>query len=306
MSDWREHAAKEEWLKIFHPDLSDRDCSDLLAMLRKAVPMIKVQNSKEWTTRHKLPNEVEGADLKHAAQTLDEGELESMVDGDPPSPLEEWTDAEAQARRYLQKALDEPEPTTGDEELSRKTHARKALEALNEIASKMKTTVKQAANPEEAASIEEAMALVAHFALSAGLHAQTAAGKNFVFFALAREKQLVGQSAARDEINADRRSAAQKWKANAEEIARQHWRNKPGASALEIAGRVLTEFVARAEKIKAGIKARNAESDDMSDEDIAFSVREALQDQGLANADGVLPSISTIRKAIGKIKSGVS
>jgi hypothetical protein len=193
-------------------DLSDQDCPDLLAMLKKAIPMIKVQNGKEWTTRHKLPKEVEGADLKHAALTLVLGELQAMVDGDPSSPFEEWTDAEAQARRYLQKALDEPEPTTGDEELSRKTHARKALESLDEIAFWKNLKVKQAADAEEAAWIEEAIGAVAHFALSAGLHAQTAAGKSFELLALGREKQLVGQSAAREGINADRRSAAQNGK----------------------------------------------------------------------------------------------
>jgi hypothetical protein len=69
---------------------------------------------------------------------------------------------------------------------------------------------------------------------------------------------------------------------------------------------VLTEFGARAEKNEADIKAQNAESGDMSDEDVAFFVREASQDQGLANADGVLPSKATIRKAIGKIKPGAS
>ena len=60
-------------------------------------------------------------------------------------------EAEAQARGYLQKALDEPEPTTGDEELSRKTHARKALESLDEIAFWKNLKVKQAADAEEAA-----------------------------------------------------------------------------------------------------------------------------------------------------------
>jgi hypothetical protein len=302
MSYWRGNAKSGRWREINHLHPSKKDQRVLLAMLEEAVPMKEIKNGMERTSRHALPNEVTGPDLKYAAMVLHLGELKASVDGEPPTPTTQWSEMQEQARRFLEQALDESEYTTGDAELSRNAHLERARECLDEIADLTKFCTGMAVSKAEAERMRHAMAEAAINAFSLGRHAQASLGKLFEQLAAAQEKVLLDRSGAREGHNARRRSVALKWNETARSIASKLWANKPSASASQIAKSVRKEIEAQTANIRAAYEKDPAEVAHLKGQQIAAYVQDELLEGGLVNAIGETPAVDGIRRAISSLK----
>jgi len=222
-NDW--DAVDEWWRNWFLENPDDGQAlGDLLAALRKKVPVIRVENGIERYDRHircdDEPSEWrrEREPLKGAAKILEVGELEAAVEGIPESSLRKWQAQEALVRERLQPFLEAPEVTKGAEELSRWAHTLAAFERLASIGSTSRWMTNQMGSDHDAAWIREVIAEIALLAFDSGRHTQAAWGKDFEKLSVAREEQIRGfveNNEGRAIHNAKRTAAAAKWKAHA-------------------------------------------------------------------------------------------
>ena len=151
---------------------------ELLERVRQAVPRVTIQNGMEATSRFALPQELPAkSSIRAAAEILELGELEALVDGEPPRGAEVWNDALRQAQSYLDRAEAEGEITSGSSELSRFEHIRSAREALSELNLAMRLNEENFTSSTDKAWAADAFSEVAYIAYMAGRRVQVAWGK---------------------------------------------------------------------------------------------------------------------------------
>lgn len=194
MTDWRALFAKGDcngienimqWLKPL-------DQAELLAAIKKAVPMITEENGMERRERHASPREVP-EELKGAAKILYFGELEARVSGEPPGDIEIWAEVRSAAEEELRQFAAADEVTKGDATLSRQKHAQDALEFLQTMDISFSWARCQIDDDDERAWFDEAVASVAWQTFNAGRHYEVARYKWIESSAVRGEKVAGGQ-----------------------------------------------------------------------------------------------------------------
>lgn len=150
--------------------------------LRRDVPRIARCNGVEETEEYVLPSEAP-EEWRGAAEILYLGELDAILDKEPPSALQEWQSARAIVETELGRFMEADEVTEGEPTLSRCGHAEQAIETLADI-DRLGSWMRGELNPEDRSWLDELVAEVAHLAFSAGSHARSALGKDYERWAL--------------------------------------------------------------------------------------------------------------------------
>jgi len=194
----------------------------LLSALRNAVPTIPEENGMERRKRHLTskadPKFWQGREhLKGAADILELGELEAAIEGDPPIASEVWRDTRSIIEPFLQTYLSENEVTEGTDDLSRRTHAREALDLLHYVDNAGDFLSRELDVQEDKDWLKEALAEIANCAFAAGRHTQAAWGKEFEKLAVAKEKQIRALP-KNSPINEERKKTAALWRAHATRV----------------------------------------------------------------------------------------
>lgn len=216
LSDWRQLFDKKKWDRLddlWRHDVSQEVCAEILAALRKVVPVVERTNGTERKLEHALPHEVP-ADLAGAAKILCMGELEAnaLGDGFTPTYLTQWNDLLPQVQRACAELAALPEVTVGDADMSRVYHATEAGELLAFIPAILEATLypgdAEDEEPDELApALQEHVATAVIYAFAAGRHFQLAVGKEHEPDAVRGEKVLTsarGGGAKRRGQTADR------------------------------------------------------------------------------------------------------
>lgn len=196
---WDERwSAVENWWRSYSymsdDNLDTASLRTLLTKLQAIVPTKKIMNGTELRIHHVHPNDVP-AHLKGAAMILLQGELECVVKGDAflPNPVQTWETVCVDIRQRMKLLLNEDEVTEGDTSISRQSHARAALGALDAV-ELARTAFLSDVSANEASfgedSLQQLPAELALFAFSAGVHARLALGKRIEQWA------VVGKAAA--------------------------------------------------------------------------------------------------------------
>jgi hypothetical protein len=206
---WRKRAAAD--LGIAESDLSDdhyptvdwrhwtfEQKRDLLETCRRDVPRVTMQNGVEIDRRFANPHDAQVKNdpyLKFLSKELYLGVLEADVMTEsrsdwPPSSQQEWEDLRKDLCAALEDFVADPEEVTkGDDELSRQGHARRALEALEELEKAERWLLDECRDEHERAWLREALAVVAQCVYSAGRHTLAAQLKPFERYAVTGHKQ---------------------------------------------------------------------------------------------------------------------
>lgn len=149
----------------------------LLEALKRIVPTTTEVNGTETQTRHRHPAEL-GTDLRAgAAKILLLGELEASVRGAPEDAGQNWQMLQVDIRSLMEALVGAPEVTKGAVSLSRRQHARDALDLLDEIERNSQAMILQLDDAEDRCWLTEVLADIAGLALRAGAMAQAAHGK---------------------------------------------------------------------------------------------------------------------------------
>lgn len=197
---WDDHwnAVEDHWrskLLLDEPETVIESLRALLNLLRQIVPTVIIKNGTETVVQHAHPNDV-STHIRGAAKILFMGELECEVERDEflPPPDTAWQTTSGQLLRKMQEFIASEEVTTGDEGMSRRAHAEEAIRALKSV--ELARSSLRIREDEEIDTGSDDIALsqlsaeLAHFAFSAGVHAQLALGKEMERWA------VVGQSEA--------------------------------------------------------------------------------------------------------------
>lgn len=189
MTDWRVHYKTRDWPKIedwFYYSEDLKEIATLREWLRRDVPRIARRNGVEETEEYVLPSEAP-EEWRGAAEILHLGELDAILDEEPPSALQEWESARAIVDAELGRLIEADEVTEGDPTLSRRGHAEQAMEILDDI-DQLSSWMRGELDPEDRSWLDELIAEVAHLAFSAGSHARSALGKDQEDFAVRGKK----------------------------------------------------------------------------------------------------------------------
>lgn len=215
---WRD---TRRWTPEFRPVLRA-----LLVALEDVVPSFSVENGMERTTRQILCSDPQEAwlgieHLRGAAEILQLGELAAVVERLPPKQSTVWEREKATVEEYLLTLLEQPEPTLGSEEMSRRAHSQDALELLNGLETSQSWMSSELDDQHDREWFSEAVAEVANLAFHAGRHMQAAWGKEFERYAVAKLKSqhaFAHENEGRDEYNRTRRTNAKAWREHAIEV----------------------------------------------------------------------------------------
>ncbi len=196
MIDWRDLYQRRDWIAIENWWRSSDDTAqlrELLEWLKRDVPEVIRQNGIEEKPDYARPDEAP-EEWKGAAKILYLGELEALVEGEPELASAEWQRERDKVVGQLEKFTALEEVTDGDPELSRRSHADKALNFLKQIELDYEW-MSHEVDPDEREWLLEVIAHAAHNAFSAGVHAFAAAGKEIEVHALRGQKIAKGASA---------------------------------------------------------------------------------------------------------------
>lgn len=189
MIDWRDLYQLRDWIAIenwWRNTDETAQAKELLEWLQRDVPRVTRQNGFEEKLDSKRPDEAP-EEWKGAAKILYMGELEALVEGEPERASEEWQRERDKVVGQLEKFTALEEVTDGDPELSRRSHADKALDFLKQIELGFEW-MSHEVDPDEREWLLEVIAHTAHNAFSAGVHAFAAAGKEIEVHALRGQK----------------------------------------------------------------------------------------------------------------------
>ncbi|GAB1362935.1 hypothetical protein MASR1M32_21710 [Rhodobacter sp.] len=177
---WRRSEDKEARQALFDQLQRDRPRRQLLnGTDKEEVPVPAKDVPPEWA---------------EAVEILELGELEASIECDPPSSAEIWADQFRALSEELRALAASPEVTKGDDELSRASHAGRALEALDQIEQKIPFYL-DLFEPAERGVLEEFAAILAINALRAGHFANAAGSKVPQSHAIRGQKILYGAKA---------------------------------------------------------------------------------------------------------------
>lgn len=214
MRDWQQLLDKKKWDRLddfWRHGASQEVCAEILAALRRVVPVVERTNGTERKLEHALPHEVP-ADLAGAAKILCMGELEATALGIRFSPtyLTQWNELLPQVRRACAELAALPEVTDGTADMSRAGHAKEASELLAFIPAILEAMLYSGEADEEepdelGPQLQEHVATAAIYAFEAGRHFQAALGKEHESAALRtyeniarnRKSGLLGGQAAK-------------------------------------------------------------------------------------------------------------
>ena len=196
MTDWRRHYDARDWQALEnwwrHSD-DFEELNALFSQLSRDVPKRVLRNGldehEEFLDAKNAPVEWMGA-----AAILEFGELEAKIHRYPASDPEIWEDQEAGLTAELRALVASEEVTEGDDVLSRRAHAERALESLEQV----KKTVKFRLglySPDEQEALREFAADVAINALRAGYFSHAAESKSIQAHAV-RGKTTLASAAA--------------------------------------------------------------------------------------------------------------
>lgn len=151
----------------------------LLAKLRGMVPMVEVSNGVECTRRRLRPSDppdmwVGREHLREAAVILELGELEARVEREPPAASTEWAEHREIVRSHLEHFIEADNPTSGDEDLSRRAHAQTALDLFSRIDFSKAIADAQSSSARDQEWLTELVSEIAFAAFAAGRHTQAA------------------------------------------------------------------------------------------------------------------------------------
>ncbi|PWE31226.1 hypothetical protein DDZ14_13630 [Maritimibacter sp. 55A14] len=213
----------------------------MLTALREVVPTIVEENGMESRERHLRcdddPKRWDGREeLKGAAKMLEIGELEAAIKGAPPVASEAWRRNREIIETDLHECIDAEEVTQGAEELSRRGHAREALDLLRYIDFTTSFLRGEMDSEEDRDWMNEAIAEVANLAFEAGRHTQVAWGKEFEELAAIRAKQthtLAHKNEGRRTYNAERTAKKNAWIKHAELVEASLSRDVTGSARAE-------------------------------------------------------------------------
>lgn len=156
----------------------------LLDHLRTIVPTITIENGMECTTRHLSP--FDGMEdwtgyehLRRAAEILYLGELEAVVEGEPPHLSDSWANYRNMIEKHLAEYAASSEPTSVGKELSRRAHASTALDLLANIDFVEGLARHELSEEADHHWLSELVSEIAYSAFDAGRHTQAAWGKEF-------------------------------------------------------------------------------------------------------------------------------
>lgn len=196
MTDWRAHYNARDWPWIkdwFYYSENLKEIATLREWLRRDVPRIARRNGVEETEEYVLPS-VAPEEWRGAAEILHLGELDAILDEEPPSALQEWESDRTSVETELSRFIKADEVTEGDPSLSRRGHAEQAMEILDDI-DQLSSWMRGELNPEDRSWLDELIAEVAHLAFSAGSHARSALGKDYERWAVRGRK--IGENASK-------------------------------------------------------------------------------------------------------------
>lgn len=132
--DW--NALEDHWRELYAEGAQDEGTLGtlraILARLEAEVPRVDLENGTEMLL-DRVSVEDMSEDWKGAAQILVLGELKAAVEGDPPIASIEWQGLRALVVKTLENLVRSSEVTEGNEGLSRRAHAERALQHLKAI-----------------------------------------------------------------------------------------------------------------------------------------------------------------------------
>lgn len=149
----------------------------LLDALKRIVPTTTEVNGTETQTRYRHPAELGPDPRAGAAKILLLGELEASVRAAPEDAGQNWHKLHDDVRSLMEALVGAPEVTKGAASLSRRQHARDALDLLDEIERNSRAMTLQLDGTEVRRWLTEVLADIAGLALRAGAMAQAAHGK---------------------------------------------------------------------------------------------------------------------------------
>lgn len=178
-SEWLGLVRAQDWgalsgRMLFYPQAEQ---AALLDALRQLVPKTTDVNGTETQTRYMTPAELGQDPRAGAAKILLLGELEAAVRGEPEDAGQTWHRLHGDIRALMEELVGAPEVTKGAKAISRRQHARDALELLGEIERNSRAMILQLDDAEDRRWMAEALAETAALALRAGAKAQAAQGK---------------------------------------------------------------------------------------------------------------------------------
>jgi hypothetical protein len=189
MIDWRKAYKSRDWDSVDNWWRTSDDRAELLGLLgqlRRDVPKRTLENGVE-TVEESISSEKAGEGWKGAAEILELGELEAKVAGVPADDAAIWSEQSEGLSAELRNLLAMPEVTEGDAELSRRAHAGRALEALEQIAETIRFRIGMY-DQDEREPLCEFAAAIAINALRAGYFARAAESKKMEVDAVRGQK----------------------------------------------------------------------------------------------------------------------
>ncbi len=197
-------AEVDNWWRGYHVMHEDDvgPLRDLLDALRRHIPATWVENGTE---REQVPTDPKTVKtyLRGGAKILWIGELECIAGGeDYLSPPEiEWPSVASDVEAEMLELAEAPEVTEGDVSLSRRSHAKQALDALRGVRMVSAAILDVDAGDADADGLDRLSELVAelsHLAFSVGIHARAAMGKETERFAVLGKAEAPIVRARRD------------------------------------------------------------------------------------------------------------
>lgn len=191
--DWRAAYDRRDWAEVDNwwrglaldgdMPLTSAERVELEELRRRLladVPKVEVVNGMEKTERHVTLVEAT-VEWKGAAEILEKGELEAVLDGEPPTALDAWQAERARIAAILDDLRGAAETTKGDAALSRAAHIADVDEAFGQIDRGVKFALdeidRRGRKKQERAWLREILAEVLLPAFRAGVHARAAVGK---------------------------------------------------------------------------------------------------------------------------------
>ncbi|MEN8949918.1 hypothetical protein [Planktotalea arctica] len=262
--DWEEFVDNNDWDKVvdwwetsyYFTDPGNTTALEaLLARIQEIVPKITVRNGTEvlerWLEPGDPPERWKGYEcLRGAAQILSMGELEAAILSAIPTPLEEWDEFRGAAKAELEQLRGEPEPTEGDESLSRVAHVNEAFLSFEKMEFAERFLLHGATDDDEERVLKETAAELAHCAFLAGLHCQIALGKSNEALA-ATKKRMAANVVGNTFKNYEKKQNAALWRREVTRIAQNLSDNLSVSNKAKI---VRTKLMASSELEEAVVR----------------------------------------------------
>ena len=168
-------------------EASPDDCTVLLARMERDVGYTFDENGFSKRKRYKTPWEVP-EDLKYPAEVLQLGGLAAACHEEPPMDQAIWEAERSSAQAALEQLLEMPEVTEGKASLSRRDHAKNAIERFKAIEVHTQLAIEELDKDNDVEWFVETVAALKLDAFYAGLNYQAALGKEAEGLAIVGDK----------------------------------------------------------------------------------------------------------------------